>query len=166
MWQRWQSRMERALFAARWIMAPVYFCMVVMLGLLAVKFVQELLLDIPKLLQSTETEVIADALTLIDLTLVANLLLMVTLVGYENFVSRLGLKDASERPLWLDHLDFSGLKLKLIASIVSIAAVDLLKRFLEVHATPREELVLQTGVFLGFVVAGVLLALMDRLSHH
>ena len=161
--------LERGLFAARWIMAPVYFAMILMLALLALKFAKELAYDVLTVWDAADTEVIADALTLIDLSLVANLLLMVTLVGYEHFVSRLDRQDDGSRPAWLDQLDFSALKLKLIGSIISIAAIDLLKRFLEVHATPREELVLQTLVFLGFVLAGVLLAFMDWLSaktHH
>jgi uncharacterized protein (TIGR00645 family) len=156
---------QRGLFVARWIMAPIYLCMAVIVAMLAVKFVEELVHAVPRVLELSETQLIAFALNLVDLTLVANLISMVTLVGYENFVARL-LPQAGPLPAWLAHIDLGGLKVKLIASIISIAAIDLLKRYLEVTDAPRADLAEQTGVFLAFVVAGVLLAWMDRLSSH
>ena len=156
---------QRSLFAARWLMAPVYLCMAVVLALLVVKFFQELAHAVPTVLEMSETQLIATTLTLVDLTLVANLIAMVTLVGYENFVGRLNAQ-ADAFPTWLAHTDLMGLKQKVITSIISIAAIDLLKRYLDVSNAPRGDLQIQTIVFLAFVVAGTLLALMDRLSTH
>ena len=146
-------------------MAPVYLGMAIILALLVVKFFQDLIHIVPHVLEMSEIELIANALNLVDLTLVANLVTMVSMVGYENFVGRL-LPEAGPLPGWLAHIDLSGLKLKLIASIISIAAIDLLKRYLEISDTPRADLVVQTGVFLAFVVAGLLLAFMDRFAGH
>jgi len=163
----WLHRMiERVLFASRWLMAPVYLCLAATLALIGVKFIQELVETVPHVLELKDTELIADALTLVDLTLVANLLLVVTLVGYENFVSPLDGTRLGERPSWLDHLDLGAVKQKLIGSIVSIAAIDLLKRFLEVHATPNQDLVIQVLIFMSFVVAGLLMALTEWLGTH
>jgi uncharacterized protein (TIGR00645 family) len=88
---------------------------------------------------------------------------VVALSGYENFVSRLDL-DENDRPTWLGKIDFAGLKLKLLASIVAIASVDLLKTFLDVQDEPREQVLLRLWLYIGFVVASVLLALMDRIA--
>jgi uncharacterized protein (TIGR00645 family) len=156
---------QRGLVAARWIMVPLYLCMAIVLALIAAKFGEELVHAVPHVLEMQDTELIATALTLVDLTLVANLVSIVTLVGYENFVERM-LPQAGPLPAWLAHIDLGGLKLKLIASIISIAAIDLLKRYLEVNDTPRADLVVQTGVFLAFVLAGVMLAWMEKLSGH
>ncbi len=159
-----QRAIERVLFSARWLMAPVYLCLAAMLVLIGVKFAQELVESVPRVLTMRDTELIAVALTLVDLTLVANLVMVVTLVGYENFVSPLDASAVTDRPGWLDHLDLSGVKQKLLGSIVSIAAIDLLKRFLEVTVTPNQDLLVQTLIFLAFVVAGLVMALTDRLS--
>ena len=71
------------------------------------------------------------ALSLIDLSLAANLLLIVIFSGYENFVSKIDIGDHPDRPGWMGALDFSGLKMKLIASIVAISAVALLRAFMD-----------------------------------
>ena len=115
-------------------------------------------------------QMILVALTLIDLTLAANLLLIVMFSGYENFVSKLDIDDGGDRPDWMGKVDFSGLKMKLIASIVAISGIHLLKRFMEIGDSDRRSQVwrnraLLVGlIHLTFVVSGVLLALMDWLS--
>ena len=107
------------------------------------------------------------ALTLIDLSLAGNLLLIVIFSGYENFVSKIDTGGNEDRPSWMGTVDFSGLKMKLIASIVAISAIALLKAFMrltdgEPINTPM--LAWLVGIHLTFVVSGVLLALMDLLA--
>jgi uncharacterized protein (TIGR00645 family) len=112
------------------------------------------------------------ALTLIDLSLAANLVIIVMFSGYENFVSKIDTGSHEDRPEWMGTVDFSGLKLKLIASIVAISGIALLKSFLEISAgaafalEEQQRLMWQVIVHLVFVVSGVLLALMDWLSGH
>ncbi len=162
-----ESGFERGLFAARWLMAPMYLGLVVALGMLMVVFVRELLHYAPQTLTLTSEDIILVALTLIDLTLAGNLLLIVLFSGYENFVSKLDIEDSVDRPSWMGTVDFSGLKMKLIASIVAISAIHLLKRFMEIgeiHSeTPFDPTQLRWMVIIHitFVVSGVLLALMD-----
>ena len=111
-------------------------------------------------------------LTLIDLSLAGNLLLIVLFSGYENFVSRIDVGEARERPDWMGTVDFSGLKLKLVASIVAISAIHLLKWFMEIgeYQTGQPLDVTQLRwlviIHITFVVSGVLLALMDWLAAH
>ena len=116
------------------------------------------------------------ALTLIDLSLAANLVLIVIFSGYENFVSKIDIGDHEDRPEWMGTVDFSGLKLKLIASIVAISGIALLKAFLELgdpsmlgpdktfDQTEQTRLMWQVIVHITFVVSGVLLAFMDWLT--
>jgi uncharacterized protein (TIGR00645 family) len=160
---RIQLLIERGLFAARWLMAPVYVVMLLLLLLIVIKIVQQFVVAVPDLLALDVNRLIMLALSVIDLSLTGNLVIVVVLSGYENFVSRLDL-DETDRPAWLGKVDFAGLKLKLLGSIVAIASIDLLKTFLDVQDEPREQVLLRLGMYVGFVVAGVLLALMDRIA--
>jgi uncharacterized protein (TIGR00645 family) len=110
-----ETRFERGLFASRWLMAPMYLGLVVALAMMSVIFVKELAYYIPKTLEMTAEEMILAVLTLIDLTLAANLLLIVLFSGYENFVSKFDFDAGADRPDWMGKVDFGGLKMKLIA---------------------------------------------------
>lgn len=156
--------LEAAIFGMRWIMAPVYLALMAVLLLLAWRFFQEFVAAIGAVPGMSVDDLVMLVLTLIDMTLAANLLVIVVMSGYENFVSRLDVEGHEDRPQWLGHVDFGALKLKLVASIVAISGIHLLKTFLHIHDTPREEVLLQLLVHLGFCLTGVLLAWMDRLS--
>lgn len=165
-----ESRFEQGLFASRWLMAPMYLGLVVALGMLSLIFVKELYYYMLKALTLSAEEMILAALTLIDLTLAANLLLIVLFSGYENFVSKFDFDTGADRPEWMGKVDFSGLKMKLIASIVAISGIHLLKKFMEIRdidsATTFGETEMKWLVIihLTFVVSGVLMALMDWLQ--
>jgi len=169
-----ETRFERGLFASRWLMAPMYLGLVVALAMLAVIFAKELIYYVPKLFiigpeAMTSEDVILVVLTLIDLSLAGNLLLIVLFSGYENFVSKLDIADNVDRPSWMGTVDFSGLKMKLIASIVAISGIHLLKSFMEIGdpsivARTDNELMWLVIIHLTFVVSGVLLALRDWLA--
>ena len=103
-------------------------------------------------------------LTLIDLSLAGNLVLMVIFSGYENFVSKIDVASHKDRPDWMGTVDFSGLKLKLIASIVAISGIHLLKSFMSIEDMNKDNLMWLLILHGTFVVSGVLLALMDYIS--
>jgi uncharacterized protein (TIGR00645 family) len=164
--ERW---LEQGLFASRWLMAPFYVGLAIGLAGLLVVFVQELLHKIPAVIQSGKADdAVVMALSLIDLSLAGNLLLIVIFSGYENFVSKIDVGDHKDRPEWMGTLDFSGLKMKLIASIVAISAVALLRAFMALAEQGAEpdtaKLGWMVGLHLTFVVSGVMMALMDWLS--
>lgn len=159
-----ERRFERVIFASRWLLAPFYLGLVVALLFLLIKFMQELLHIAPHVLAMEEKDVLLAALTLIDLSLAGNLLLMVIFSGYENFVSKIDVGDHEDRPDWMGKVDFGGLKLKLIASIVAISGIHLLKAFMNIGSISKEDLMWLVIVHITFVVSGVLLALMDRLE--
>ncbi|WP_341705506.1 TIGR00645 family protein [Ferrovibrio sp.] len=155
---------ERTIFASRWVMAPFYLGLAVALLLLLVKFVQELVHAVPLVFSMSESDLVLVILALIDLSLAGNLLLLVIFSGYENFVSKLDVGDHKDRPSWMGKIDYSGMKLKLVASIVAISAIQLLRAFMNIEHMDSERLAWLVGIHMTFVVSGVLLALMDRLS--
>jgi uncharacterized protein (TIGR00645 family) len=160
--------LERGLFASRWLMAPFYVGLVGALMAMLWVFFQELLHDIPQVPHMDAEGAIVMALSLIDLSLSANLLIIVIFSGYENFVSKIDIGDHADRPAWMGQVDFSGLKMKLIASIVAISAIALLKAFLNLTepgvVLDQARLMWMTGIHITFVISGVLLALMDWLT--
>lgn len=164
-----ERALESSLFSARWIMAPMYLGLVVVLAMLAVVFLRELIGLLPQLMTLSADKMILVALTMIDLTLAGNLLLIVLFSGYENFVSKLDV-DEGERPYWMGTVDFTGLKMKLIGSIVAISAIHLLKRFMEIGQQKADaiygdsQLTWLVIIHMVFVLSGVLMALMDWLS--
>lgn len=162
--QRAERALETLLFASRWLMAPFYLGLTLaLIGLLAV-FIQEIAAAVPEILHLGEVNVVVLALNLIDLSLAANLLLMVIFSGYENFVSKMDVADHPDRPSWMGKVDFSGMKLKLVASIVAISAIQLLKAFLSIEKYDEHDLHWLVIIHLTFVVSGVLLALMDFIA--
>jgi uncharacterized protein (TIGR00645 family) len=156
--------LELAIFRSRWILAPVYLGLAAALLILTVKFVQELIHLVPKVLEMPEESIVLACLTLVDIALVGNLLLMVVFAGYENFVSKIDVKDHVDRPEWMGKVDMSGLKIRLIASIVAISSIQVLKAFLNVDDYADRHLAWMVGIHIMFVVSGVLLALMDWLE--
>lgn len=158
---------ERALFLARWLMAPIYLGLALALGMVVVVFARELAHYLPRSLSMSYEGAILAALALIDLALVGNLLVIVVLSGYESVVSRIEPGEGAERPAWMGRVDFSGLKIKLVASIVAISGIHLLKRFMEIGgpdpaAGPADrELMWLTVIHVTFVLSGLLLAVMD-----
>lgn len=157
---------ERGLFASRWMMAPMYLGLAVALVILVWIFLMELgrfVLIVPVM---TVNDAILGVLALIDLSLAANLLLIVIFSGYENFVSRMDLMDHKDRPEWQGDVDFSALKLKLVASIVAISGIHLLKVFMDVGKYPADQIRWMVVIHLVFVISGVLLAAMDWIANH
>jgi len=160
---------ERTLFASRWLMAPFYLGLCIALLLLLIKFGQEIVHFAPLVFSLSEADLVLAILSLIDLSLAGNLILLVVFSGYENFVSKIDIGDHKDRPDWMGKVDYSGLKLKLVASIVAISAIQLLRAFMNVQQMDRVDLAWLVGIHMAFVISGVLLALMDRLTsdnHH
>jgi uncharacterized protein (TIGR00645 family) len=161
-----ERQLELWMFRARWLMAPFYVGLVIALGALLVVFVGELIHELGALPSMDAGKAIVMALSLIDLSLAGNLLLIVIFSGYENFVSKIDTGDDEDRPDWMGTIDFGGLKMKLMASIVAISAVALLRAFLQIGQgvdVPDRTMAWLIGIHLTFVVSGVMLAVMDML---
>jgi uncharacterized protein (TIGR00645 family) len=144
-------------------MAPFYLGLVISLAVLLFKFCMllwEFVLHVPS---AKETDIILGVLSLIDISLTGNLILIVVFSGYENFVSRIDPRGHPDWPEWMTKVDFAGLKQKLLASIVAISAIQVLKAFMNIDAVfDAQRFAWLVGVHLVFVVSTLVLALSDR----
>jgi uncharacterized protein (TIGR00645 family) len=167
--------LEVLIFNCRWLLAPFYLGLVGGVLILLIKFSQEFFHLVPHVLSAPESDIILMILTLVDMSLVANLLLIIIFSGYENFVSKIDTAGHEDRPDWMGKVDFSGLKIKVIASIVAISAIELLKAFVNVSnvgtpGTPGiwmiedKQLAWKVGIHFTLVLSGVLFALMDKIA--
>jgi len=159
-----EQALERFMFGSRWLLAPFYVGLVAAIALLLVKFVKEFISLLPLVLTGQGGEVMVAVLSLVDIVLVGNLLIIIVFAGYENFVSKIDTANHEDRPEWMGHVGFSDLKMKLIGSIVAISGIELLKAFVNVHAFTNEQMAWKVGIHLTFVFSGVMFALMDRLA--
>lgn len=157
---------ENGLFASRWLLAPFYVGLILSIGLLLVVFAREFFAMIPYALTMTVESAILKVLTLLDIALAANLILVVILAGYESFVSKIDTEGHEDRPSWMGTTTFSGLKLKLYASIVAISGIQLLKSFMSIGEKPLTDgdLMWMTVIHFAFVITALLSALTDYLS--
>ena len=161
--KRVEHGLESVLFNSRWLMAPFYLGLVVSLAVLMLKFLMmlwEFILHAPG---AKETDIILGVLSLIDVSLTGNLILIVVFSGYENFVSKIDPDGHPDWPDWMTKVDFAGLKQKLLASIVAISAIQVLKAFMNMDAAfEPAKLGWLVGVHLVFVISALMLALSDR----
>jgi uncharacterized protein (TIGR00645 family) len=162
--------LERFIFWSRWLLAPLYLGLIGVLGVLVYKFGIEFYALIVHVGEAEGHNFTLDLLALLDLVLLGNLILIVLFAGYENFVSKIdAAADSVDRPAWMGHVDFSGLKIKLIGSLVAISVIELLKDFIEIAQVPEKEIPVtsifwQVVIHLTFVISGVLFAVMDWIS--
>jgi uncharacterized protein (TIGR00645 family) len=159
-----ERALEKFLFSSRWLLAPFYVGLVLSLALLMVKAMQEIVHFVMHIFEKSESEVILGVLALIDLTFTGSLIVIVIFSGYENFVSKIDEADHKDWPEWMGKIDFTGLKLKLLSSIVAISAIQLLKAFMNIKNTSDRDLYWLVIIHLVFVGSGVVLALTDKLS--
>src|SRR5450755_3321742 len=157
--------LESLLFNSRWLMAPFYIGLVVSLAVLLLKFgmlLWEFVLHAPG---AKESDIILGVLSLIDVSLTGNLILIVVFSGFENFVSKIDPAGHPDWPDWMTKVNFGGLKQKLLASIVAISAIQVLKAFMNIDTVFEPgKLAWLVGVHLLFVVSAFMLAMSDRWS--
>ncbi len=156
---------ESLLFNSRWLMAPFYLGLVVSLVVLLYKFVLLLVEFVLHAPSAKESDTILGVLSLIDVSLTGNLVLIVVFSGYENFVSRIDPRGHPDWPEWMTKVDFAGLKQKLLASIVAISAIQVLKAFMNIDvAFDAQKLGWLAGIHLVFVVSTLLIVWSDKLG--
>jgi uncharacterized protein (TIGR00645 family) len=156
--------LEAIIFGGRWLIVPIYLSLLFVLAVLVAYFVGGIIHAIPTIEKLTETGLLLFTLSLIDLSLTANLVVLVILSGYENFVRKVEFNKSDPRPEWMSRIDFAGLKLKLLSSMTVIAAVQLLRSFLDIANETDRDLLWQLVIVLGFGTLSLLLALTDRVE--
>jgi uncharacterized protein (TIGR00645 family) len=172
-----QNILEKGIFTSRWILAPFYLCLVLTLPIIGLKFLQEFWHMVSHFGSITTQFMEIGVLELVDVVLVANLLVMIIFSGYENFVSKIDVaKSHVDRPSWMGKIDYSGLKLKIIGSIVAISSIELLKLFIDLGTmssssdtstmaffrTKMTGMIILHGVF---VFSGLIFAFTEKNAH-
>lgn len=160
-----EQAIERALLASRWLLLVFYAGLAVGLAIYAVSFVAKVIKVASVAMTASDEALILAMLGLIDAALVASLLVMVMISGYENFISRFDAAGDASQLTWLGKLDSGSLKIKVASSIVAISSIHLLQLFLgaEEYSTPK--IMWSTLIHLTFVVSALLLAVLDRLAN-
>jgi uncharacterized protein (TIGR00645 family) len=155
------------IFLSRWLQAPLYVGLIVAQGVYVYHFLKELLHLVEKAPAIDETTIMMTVLALVDVVMIANLLVMVIVGGYETFVSRLNLEGHPDQPEWLSHVNAGVLKVKLATALIGISSVNLLKTFIEVGTKPMPDnaIMWQVLLHLTFVLSALLLAVTDRISN-
>lgn len=159
-----EKLLERGMYAARWILAPIYLGLSLALVALGIKFFQELYHILPNILAIKESDLILVVLSLIDIALVGGLMVMVMFSGYENFVSRLDIDGDSEKLSWLGKVDSGSLKNKVAASIVAISSIHLLKIFVNADNVDNDKLLWYVIIHLTFVASAFAMGVLDKMT--
>jgi len=175
---RQRNLLSSLIFASRWLQVPLYLGLIVAQGVYVVLFLEELwhligILWDPTVLDQTverlgigernkETVIMIIVLSLIDVVMISNLLIMVIVGGYETFVSRLRLEGHPDQPEWLSHVNANVLKVKLGTAIIGISSIHLLKVFISAGSLPEQTIYWQTIIHVVFLVSALAIALIDR----
>jgi len=159
-----EKKVEMLIYASRWLMAPMYLGLSLVLLVLGIKFFQEIFILLPNILTTKETDLILVVLTLIDIALVGGLIVMVMFSGYENFVSRLDIDDSSEKLSWLGKVDSGSLKNKVAASIVAISSIHLLKVFMDTQNIDNDKIKWYLLIHITFVLSAFVMGYLDKLT--
>jgi uncharacterized protein (TIGR00645 family) len=167
----------RFIFFSRWLQAPLYIGLIIAQAVYVFRFIVELMHligfallghappdSVPKGVEDTETIVMLSVLGLIDVVMIANLLIMVIVGGYETFVSRLHLQGHPDQPEWLSHVNAGILKVKLATALIGISSIHLLKTFINSAALDWQAIAWQVIIHVTFVASAIALAWIDRLT--
>lgn len=155
--------LAKMVFASRWLQAPLYLGLIVAQAVYVYHFAVELTHLVQRIQTVTETEIMLIVLGLIDVVMIANLLLMVIVGGYETFVSRLYLEDNPDQPEWLQHVNAGTMKVKLAMALIGISSIHLLKTFIEAPNMTQQTMLWQVVIHITFVLSAVALAYTNRL---
>lgn len=165
------------IFLSRWLQAPLYLGLIVAQAVYVARFALELWhligfaflghtppASVPKTVVDPETVVMLTVLGLIDVVMIANLLIMVIIGGYETFVSRLKLEGHPDQPEWLSHVNAGILKVKLATALIGISSVHLLKTFINADSLSEKMMLWQVVIHIAFLASALSLAWIDRLT--
>jgi len=160
---RFIKSIETIIFASRWLQAPLYLGLIVAQGVYVYRFMLELMHLVTQSATLGESEIMLMVLGLIDVVMIANLLVMVIVGGYETFVSRLNLENHPDQPEWLSHVNASVLKVKLAMALIGISSIDLLRSFIDAAHLEDRVIMWRVAIHATFLVSALALALTDKL---
>jgi uncharacterized protein (TIGR00645 family) len=160
-----ENYFEKIIFASRWVQAPIYGGLIVGSILYTYKFLLELIHLCQEVNKISEEVLMLGILTLVDISMVLNLLVMVIVGGYATFVSRMNLQDHEDRPDWLEKIDAGTLKVKLAGALVGISGIHLLKSFINISNKDTQHIYLQVLIHVVFLFSTLMLAYTEKVLH-
>ncbi|MEK6627227.1 MAG: TIGR00645 family protein [Bdellovibrionota bacterium] len=160
-----ESLFEVVIFSSRWIQAPIYGGLIVGALLYTYKFLMELIHLVLAVNSVPEEVVMLGILTLVDIAMVLNLLIMVIIGGYATFVSRMHLEQHEDRPDWLEKINAGTLKVKLAGALVGISGIHLLKSFVDISKKDFEQVKWQIIIHVVFLLSTLALAYTEKILH-
>lgn len=163
--QRTRTGLAGLIFWSRWLQLPIYLGLIIVQGIYAWKFLSSLHALLTNMGNMDETTIMLAVLGLIDVVMIANLLVMVTLGGYETFVSKLRVNNKDEQPEWLEHVNASVLKVKLSMAIISISSIHLLQTFINAAKIADNTIMWQLLLHLAFLASAAAIAFTDKLLY-
>lgn len=168
--KKFENFFEGFMFWSRWVQAPLYIGLILASFLYLYKFFQELLHTAQHVAELKETEMMLKVLSLVDISMVMNLVVMVTIGGYSIFTSRIDVDMHEDKPLWLEDLDAGQLKIKLATSLASISGVQLLKTFVDFREAKErsggeEAIIIEIVIHMVFIFSALLLSQTEKITH-
>ena len=157
------SIMGQMIFWSRWLQAPLYLGLIVAQGVYVYLFMVELTHLVTEADKLGETGIMLMVLGLIDVVMIANLLIMVIIGGYETFVSRLNLREHPDQPEWLSHVNAATMKIKLSMALIGISSIHLLKTFINAENMTEVTMKWQVIIHVVFILSAVAMAFTDRI---
>ncbi len=161
--QKTVKALEYFIFWSRWLQAPLYLGLIAAQGVYVYHFMHELVHLVSKAGSLSENEVMLIVLGLIDVVMIANLLIMVIIGGYETFVSRLDLEDHPDQPEWLSHVNAGVLKVKLAVALISISSIHLLRTFINAGQIEDRVVIAQIAIHASFLISAIAIAYTDKI---
>ncbi len=162
---KFETVLEKMIFSSRWIQAPLYAGLIVGGMLYTYKYLVELIHLCTSINEISETALMLGVLTLVDITMVANLLIMVIVGGYSTFVSRLDIDKHEDKPEWLQKIDAGSLKVKLAGSLVGVSSIHLLQTFINIKNHESEHVMWQVIIHVVFLFSALMLAYTEKILH-
>lgn len=163
--QRKPNIISKIIFASRWLQLPIYLGLIIVQGIYAYKFMKSLWALLTDLNDLDSNAIMLAVLNLIDVVMIANLLVMVIVGGYEIFVSKLHTEGHPDEPEWLSHVNASVLKVKLSLSIISISSIHMLQTFVNADNMDEKTMMWQLFLHLGFLVSALVMAYTDKVLY-
>lgn len=160
------SLITKIIFWSRWLQAPLYLGLIVILGAYVYRFLVELWAIMLNIKGIDNTHIMLAVLDLIDIVMIANLLIMVIMAGYETFVSKLNLQNSADQPEWLDEVDAGTMKVKLALALIGISSIHLLRTFIDPSKYSFDAVMWQVIIHMTLVASAIFIALTNRLLSH
>jgi uncharacterized protein (TIGR00645 family) len=160
-----EDGIEKLIFASRWVQAPLYLGLIAGCLAYSYKFFEELVHLLQNVQAFSEETVMLTVISLVDITMVANLIIVVIIGGYATFVSRLDLDDNEDRPEWLKVMDAGTLKVKLTTSLVGVSGIHLLKAFVNIENVSHDNVMWQLVIHATFLLSTLILAISEKIMH-